>query len=426
MSSAKAINPEGDQAAWIRAGYAFLLWGGVLGFPVVAAAAGVIGTGSTAISITYRAITAIVAVALMIFARRTYRLNGVGVTLVASYVFWVLYLARIAHETSVNPFGLAREPIIYWTFAVGSCFVPMTALAFRTRQIEPDRLLTFFLGGAILVIVASLLVGSTMSLSSEGAQFDAGRFGLESLNPISFGHMGATAALLAYWAIRSLKLRWNTLLYGACFALGIYAVIVSASRGPFIAMISGILFVEIARPRATTALVVAMLAVCVALMGFDVYLIDDLTGTKFVERLMDAVTVSGGTDLEREISFHGAWEQFLRNPMTGDALEERITGFYPHNIVLEALMATGVVGGGALLVAIGMGLKHCVTLLRAQTGYGWIAILYVQYLIGSQTSGAVYTATTFWALHGAVIGLTAYSRRPATWKHRLPLQASFA
>src|SRR5690242_17763607 len=96
---------DGRGTIWSRAGYVFLLWGGVIGFPVVAALADVIHTESTAMSVAYRAMTATYAIALMLLARRAYKLDGVGVMLVATYIFWFLYLARIAFETKTNAFG---------------------------------------------------------------------------------------------------------------------------------------------------------------------------------------------------------------------------------------------------------------------------------------------------------------------------------
>ena len=66
---------------WSRAGNVFVLWGGVIGFPAVAALAEALGSESTALSIVYRALVAGCACALLVFVRRTCRFDAVTTTI---------------------------------------------------------------------------------------------------------------------------------------------------------------------------------------------------------------------------------------------------------------------------------------------------------------------------------------------------------
>jgi O-antigen ligase len=110
-------------------------------------------------------------------------------------------------------------------------------------------------------------------------------------------------------------------------------------------------------------------------------------------------------------------EQFITHPIFGDSILEKTTGFYPHNLVLEGFMATGLIGGISLLVWI-LGVALCSLRLLSRGGEsGWIALLSLQYLIGAMFSGGTWQQASMWGFGAASIALaqtlgqSAYSTR---------------
>jgi O-antigen ligase len=115
-----------------------------------------------------------------------------------------------------------------------------------------------------------------------------------------------------------------------------------------------------------------------------------------------------GTDMAvtaRQQSFAGAWEQFARSPIVGDALEEETTRFYPHNVVLESFMATGIAGGLSFIALLSFALWAAYRLIKWHSEHAWVGVIFLQYLIGAQFSGAIYAATTMWTFIGATLAL---------------------
>jgi O-antigen ligase len=83
----------------------------------------------------------------------------------------------------------------------------------------------------------------------------------------------------------------------------------------------------------------------------------------------------------------------------------------PHNIVLESLMAIGVVGLGLLLLSMSASLAATWRLLRAGSRHAWVGLIYLQYVINGMLSGSLFTDTSFWAFGLGVLALAATQPR---------------
>jgi O-antigen ligase len=105
----------------------------------------------------------------------------------------------------------------------------------------------------------------------------------------------------------------------------------------------------------------------------------------------------------RVVFIQDAWSQFMEHPLLGSALEERNSMTYPHNVNVEAFMATGVFGGAAFLALTVAGLWASVRLLRRDPDFGWIALLYIQSLAGASTSGSLVGSSSFFAFLAAAV-----------------------
>jgi O-antigen ligase len=119
--------------------------------------------------------------------------------------------------------------------------------------------------------------------------------------------------------------------------------------------------------------------------------------------------VSTGQDQATElrlIAINGAWDQFLTSPLMGDGIEERNTGFYPHNVILEALMTTGLIGAIPFVLLLIKATHASWTIMRKHEEFIWLALIQVQYLIAAQLSGAIYQATSLWVSVAAVLAVS--------------------
>jgi len=140
--------------------------------------------------------------------------------------------------------------------------------------------------------------------------------------------------------------------------------------------------------------VVAIAIVLIASSDGNVFLVERFVSL-FADRL--ASGGSGGFE-ERDIVFAVAWRDFLSAPVFGSSYVVSYANSSPHNVILEALIATGIAGSLILFFA----------LIRAFMG--------IRRLIGGQhgVEGVSLALATICSL---VVGLTSSSigQSPALW-----------
>jgi O-antigen ligase len=105
-----------------------------------------------------------------------------------------------------------------------------------------------------------------------------------------------------------------------------------------------------------------------------------------------------------------ALSQFMVHPIVGDAIVERVSAHYPHNIFIESLMATGLVGFVLLSIVVAVCVRAAWRLIRASHATRWVGLLYVQYLLASMFSGSLFLDGQFWALSVAVLAISSAVR----------------
>lgn len=372
----------------------------ICGFPLVAAFSHMLGASSTPFSIFLRLSIAFIAILILLFSAFRLRLPGSSRDLALScfYWFWLVYLLRVFVDTFFWGDLLSRQVSDYWFWAVGGCLLPALSLIYGqgSGYINSARVLIYRIGFIVAVFVA--FFGGTTLVVSSGAVVDVGRLGLTSLNPISTGHLGCSVLLMGIFGIYRRDINktfgWLMIFFGAYLLLG------SASRGPLLSFLV-CFFVLALKARASifSLFILFLLAVGV---------ISVWPGVDSI--LMRLVGVYDGSDLSaygRYVSYFGAVNQFLEGPIFGSFIEERLTGSYPHNIFLEGLMAVGLLGGVPLFLVMISSLRSAIAFIDKNCSFGWVGLLFVQYLIGAQFSGSLYSVTALWALLGVVLNIRA-------------------
>lgn len=68
-------------------------------------------------------------------------------------------------------------------------------------------------------------------------------------------------------------------------------------------------------------------------------------------------------------------------------------------------MATGLIGGLAFCLVVAFCVGRCFRCLRHDPRLSWVALLFLQTLLGGLFSGALYSAPAFWSLLGIVLAV---------------------
>ncbi|PTR11625.1 O-antigen ligase family protein [Cereibacter azotoformans] len=379
------------------------------GYPAIAGFTQLVGIDNTPVSLAMRSF--IVALSLLLLLNRpSVDFSGAhGIVVTALLAFWAAYFFRLLLASALEPSQLVNGASYYWMWAVGSCFTPMLAIIVSTGWFRVGSNQAFR-ATILIVTAATAFIYLSVAINGVNALLANGRLQLTALNPITLGHTGAIFALLGVFiTFRPNRMRDAPLIVAAgmsMLALGAVIVLGSGSRGAQIGSAVALLFFMSAQPiKRKLRMIAILLFVALALAPSMLEFIAN-AGMSSLERIDDALVGDDAALTGRLAAYDGAWSVFSESPVFGKSITEPVTGTYPHNIVLEALMATGVAGGVPLLVALLGGVYLGWRMLRRNSPSSWLAMLYVESLTGAMFSGAIYSVAPVWVSLAGLIALS--------------------
>ncbi len=380
---------------------------GLLGYPIVAIISSYFGMEGRIYSIALRSIIAIISVYSVSFIL-LYG-NAVESRFVRYFllIFWGIYLSRLTYDTLFQDDPLAFDVSYYWVWAIGACAIPSIAVASRHYdRDEAERLWLSFMSISFFACIGALVTGSTSVETLYGYTENTGRFRLEGLDPISLGHVGATSAIVAFAGLvaRPSAAFSRNLALAIFFGLGLFLGIVSNSRGPLVALTAGLLIVAISGKGAFRFIIPSFAFLAALIVISYSYYIDDVFGTTIYRRMVLSDQIYDESSQARLSLYEGAIRQFIESPLVGSHIEESTFGSYPHNALLESLMAIGV--WGLILWAIVFRALHAGVLMAVRVPrMSWLAAVCVQYIVAAQFSGALYSNNTFWTATALLLAI---------------------
>lgn len=369
----------------------------IVGFPLVSTLPTLLGLDSQAATIPYRVLVAALAAGILFgwWLRGTRVLFNSAV--LVTFTLWALLIARMIWDTIVSPLpGELYTPAgQLLLLSLGACFLPaIVALEFPSdATLDLARRWIEILGA--IAMLAILYVGLRGVLG--GAILY--RLATPVLNPISVGHLGVSVMIVALCGFagagRAARI-WRTLLV----VLSVGVTVATVSRGPILAgLLAVVILAFVTRRRrrlgiGVLAWRVALIGVGVAGVAAAVLYLENAGVIDILARLTD--TFQDVASQERAQMIRGAWTQFTDNPLLGSAFVELRFMENPHNILLESMMALGVVGLGLLLVSMAASLAAAGDVIRTVPRHAWVGLIYLQYVVNGMLSGSLFTDGSFW------------------------------
>lgn len=352
-----------------------------MGYPLVGLVASVAGLSGTWTSIPFRILVIALAlffVVLALFRPVPWR------SFFWLFLFWAIYLARLAWDMAVEVDG-AADALVYFT---ATALAPALALCLAKLDWVATARRLVLLGA----ICASLALATVFFEWNVGLSHDetGGRLAYARLNPILLGH-AAVSTVIAIMSLMTLRLGLlRTLIYFAVAVMAITYMVLSGARGPVVALaLCSMVFAWKTR-RWSWFVVLGGLAAAL-------FFLDD---TEMV--LATRLLALASEDLEDTSALHrievvsNALGQFMENPVFGNAYIEPIEQIYPHNLFVEALMATGIIGTFVLIMLLWRAFRRSLRLMRG--GVYLFPLLLLQWLIAAQFSGAIWSFPQLWVL----------------------------
>jgi O-antigen ligase len=351
---------------------------------------------SQQITIPYRAFTLILYL-IVLFLNFKYKGEDFPLELKLYLFFWSILVLRIFYDTELRTDVHLNDTSQLWLYIVGIIIPLMFALIKTYQYINFEISLFFIFSMAAIVLIITLFSNQTLFIGD----IDEGRQDANiALNTITFGHLGATAALLGLYIWIKYKLHFSVrLLIILITLLGIYSMLRAGSRGPFISFF-GVLFVWYVANKKNFLKVFFVIVVSIVIVLIFINQLLDLVGyfSPIMEDRLRASIFEGDTS-ERNPLYEAAINHFLDNPFLGKqfAIFEQVglydgngTFIYSHNIILDALMGLGLLGGGILIYVIAVAMRIIFKNIKHRESNYWISLILLQVLISNMFSGAIY------------------------------------
>lgn len=312
-------------------------------------------------------------------------------------LFWAHFLAVI--HVSPSPLEMMR---IFGPYAVAWIVLPMFIIAAYHRHLDLGMLVR-----SLIVVATLYVVGLATRYFLGLGLYHSGRWHAgESLEAIRSGRF--TAAAIWIYGVSLLLPRHVVppalkLLAMAMLPLGLFMLVASNARGPWLAFLLAVLLSSGPLLRASwrrlesdARLMVPAALLLVAAVGFIVWQLAGLESD--LRRLVDP-SHDGGSSRTR-VSLMLRHIRLIEHTPFG-----LISGFgyahgmyYPHNIVLEALTTGGLLSVALLLGCAGVAVHAWLTAPAANRGalglIGWG--IFVMGFVGSQVSGSIANETMPW------------------------------
>ncbi len=342
--------------------------------------------------------------------------------------FFIIYGFRLMYDASIGV-----QNVYYSNTYVYLYYFVLTVLPCLTLIWGRDILnIKYFLNVTFVVIALSNLFYfyySTTEVTSSFTEQLAGRINVESntvgstyttiINPLSVGRFGVLISLLcsykilfSYTAMKKIEKLCLVLL----FMIGIANILLSSSRGPLLTFIIFFLIILYSYFKVNKInekmfiKVTLFIAILVSLLIY--YIIPIVNSTDiFLFKRVEMFFDGGGVEEARSYSYIGAINDFINNPIFGSQFVGTYDNFYPHNLILEVLMAVGLFGGFFFFKPFFSILNFFRGLLKKR----FKPNIFIIYIVGlslimlSLTSGSIYTNPEFWVFFTLLIILQNYN-----------------
>jgi len=400
------------------------------GYPVVSFLPEFLPLPDRAASVGFRALC--LGMSFWVVVRGRWNLRRADRSLILVVCFWVGYLLRVIYDYYFSGAVGRWEFREYMAYTYGISCASMVAMFFvrdwRNLRYAPPICMVLSAFACILAIKYGVSSAELETIGRLAAN--------ERLNPISLGHTATTLILTSLWyllrrekdvkkeelSVRELQQDTFFKLIGRVFrvvrtpllvlavAVGLYALGLSASRGPTLALLVSLGLIAFWLKGRVVYLVVLSIGAVATFLQLDFLSQLSSMGVS-INRVMsmglqmEDYGGGGRTDLYTE-----AWNFFMANPITGSALFLQ-NGSYPHNLILEIMMSMGLVGCISFFTILYWALRNLITQSKGNPLVFWIFLLFGQAFTGAMTSGAIYYDPAMWGVLGLGISLAATSNR---------------
>lgn len=354
------------------------------------------------VSIFFRAIWVFISIRLIIGA--LFQKNGLKIKLGGRFlmIFAAIYSLRLLYDIFYK--GIIFNDDLFFTLSMsfGNCILPFIAISLTSKYINLTMMAKYVFYFVLLSAI-SIIVFIFSDLQTNIIFLFSSRFGLEVINPITISSIGGTLFLVSIALLLNKQIN-NKKHLAIGIVIGLFLLVLGASRGPLIFTILVLAILLIVHFRNIglnwNSFRLGFL-IFIVISSVFVFLIPYFEHNDFaILGRMDSFVENRktGQEEERNSLFQSAWSQFTDHPILGDSYLEKTSKFYPHNLTIEAFMATGIIGSFFYLSTLIITLIKMDAISRLKnSGYCYIYLVcFSLTILMCQTSGSFLASIELW------------------------------
>lgn len=326
------------------------------------------------------------------------------------FCFVLFYSMRILIDYNFNKYFYILYNNLFFYFI---SFVVIPFLGFSKinySKIDYRKFYFVFLFSALSMSLLSIFlygkyIGQVARLSSSST-------GEETISPLILSYCGALIIGVCSFYLLYVKNKSKSIKYLSLIAivLALVPFFLGASRGSIFAVF--LPFVMMAISHLSFKSILKYILLLTIIIIFLVYL-DEYLGSGLLNRFMGTSEAieRGGSSASRLDIWNKSLSQFVNFPFFGDRLNTVGVDHYPHNIYIEVLQTTGIIGGIPFFVLVYKTVKATFNIFKNHIEYAWIPVIFIQSAMKHMFSGALYTASWFWASMAIVLSINYYLKK---------------
>ncbi|WP_026810762.1 O-antigen ligase family protein [Arenibacter latericius] len=303
-------------------------------------------------------------------------------------IFWCYYFIKILYTENIDlDFTLGRTWPEYIFYSLSFVIFPFITFTFLSLDKFRKAIVNgFIISGFVLGVIGVYLYGSLLTSGIGRINLITYQTGEAVLNPLSLSYSGALTIVLCIYKlviVGNLKKAEKIFLIitiGLSFAL----FLLGSSRGSIVALAFTLPLFIAHSPSATK---LKLILISVILTPFIIWAIT-ASGSNIFDRVSNTSKDGGGG---RDYLWTNALSHFLESPIFGGRIE--IGGIYPHNLIIEILMATGIIGSLIILPIIFKGFIIGFRRVKENKENMFLVLILIQGFTQHFFSGSFATAT---------------------------------
>lgn len=306
-------------------------------------------------------------------------------------LFSAFYLSRIIIDNlkDLSYYVSTTKLLLYYLSFDMIPFLLISNIKFKPADftvIRQSLLLSGFLFSILSLLFFRNYIGMVGRLTNETAESDM-------LSPLALSYCSSLAigVALSYWLENKTTLR-NKIYLSLIIALSATPFFLGSSRGSLVALLFPFLLIMISAKKITKnfKLISITFVAFVAIIYLSEYF-----GSSLIDRFTQTNSdIQEGNDAAiRTVMWSNAFNQFTENPIMGDRL--KVDGFdiYPHNIFIEILQCTGLLGFIPFFILTAIAFIKSIKIFRLTPAYSWVGVLFLQCFLQNMFSGGIFSAS---------------------------------